>query len=594
MVEVEKKKLDPAVLQLEKEILYFILKDKMFVEEIFQTQCIELDYFQDENIRKIAQIAKDYYESFGNVLVENEFISTIDEAYNQKRIDDIKHAVLLKYFEEVTNPDEIFLADAQFDSKLTNWISAEVAIKTNEIIRRNLQYLNENQGLEARQRLIEELDKLQSLQDSVEGIEILDLVDDADQQIADLIDRRTNQVRGLATGIEKLDKKFNGFEPGTLTLIGGITGSGKSTLMMNFSRSVFKEQQKKVLIISLEMNIRQWSRKYSALDFRADASALVRGNKEKINDAQFEEIVQQIKNRKDEGNQGAYKIISIPAQTKSWPQIVSICQKRFPLFEPDIIFIDQLSLINLGRYSNHKLQDGLGFLTKEIRAYAQKKGIPIVIAVQANRSSISRTKDGKRVVNIDVENVEDSNKVIADADNFLAINPVNGEFKTIINIVKQREGPKEPIEVKANLDYGAIYDENHAYYNATMGLGDLTEEQKAEMESETNLESIQDLEQEMSSGGPEIVDSDVEMPKSDLVSKDKKKSSKSQEDILLDDFDAMSDNDDFFAELEEIKEEKKELFRSIRNGYIIRMNKKEIQDLFEIFCALCNKELGNV
>jgi replicative DNA helicase len=495
----ENNEVDITIINLEKVILYYFLKDKSYIEDVFDTRGIDLDYFTVSILKKTANIIKEYYKNYNSLIVEREFFALIDEAYNSKKIEQAEHAALLDLYEDLKDEDKYNYDDQQYERFLYSWLDAETALKAQDIIKQNLDSLKSYQGIEATKNLSNSLEKVSTVINTKKGggFNVIDIVNDIDEQIDDLKSRRENpdKNRGIPSGIDALDAIFNGFEGGTLTLFGGITGSGKTTLAMNISRNQFELYNKNVLIFSLEMGTKQWARKYNAIDFRVDAKSLVRGDRSKINDDKFEELCERIKTRKEREKEGCYNVISIPAQTQTWPQMISTMNKTYPDKKFDIIFIDQLSLINLGKYSGLKLNDALGFLTKDIRSYSQLNNIPIVLLVQANRSSITRTKDGKRVISIDVENVEDSNKVIADADNFIAINPVDGDLKCLLNVIKQREGPKGSIDLKANQDIGVIYDENSEYFRNFLNHG-MSEEELAEFETDTKLNELDMLEPE--------------------------------------------------------------------------------------------------
>lgn len=485
-----------TIVSCEKQIIYFLLKDKKFLESIIDQQSVTENVFNDPINKKLVEIIRDYYQSYKSLLVEDEMVKIINDLYASKKIDDSESAGLTALFEDLTNPDIYFFEDEQFERVYETWVESSLVPKATEIIKKSIPTLNDNLGLKAIQDIMNGFEKLLVFKTVDEHFDSMDISKDIDFQIEDVVNRREHpeDFRGIPTGIEKLDQQHNGFEKGTLTLIGGITGSGKSTLMMNISKNIFDDLDKNVLIISLEMSKQQWARKYNSLDTGLDSSALLRGNKSVITDSHLTFFMNKLQERRDKKRNGAYIVDTFHAQTQTWSQIISTIEKKHETFKPDIIFVDQLSLIKLNTHGGQiKTNDALGLLTKEIRAYAQIHQVPIVVAVQANRASIVRTKDGKREIHIDVENVEDSHKVVSDADCFLAVNPVeeDADFRVLLKIVKQREGPKASIELKAKLNRCAIFDANSERGKA-IDEWCKSDEEKAEIDNRTAADEIGD------------------------------------------------------------------------------------------------------
>ena len=55
----------------------------------------------------------------------------------------------------------------------------------------------------------------------------------------------------LPTGIGQLDSTIGGWQPGTLTVIGGRQGHGKSTLAMDFTFKLILEYRESKILITL-------------------------------------------------------------------------------------------------------------------------------------------------------------------------------------------------------------------------------------------------------------------------------------------------------------------------------------------------------
>ena len=78
---------DPDVVsRIEKEILWFLLEDVKFIEDIFFVQKVPVELFWDKEVKMIADIILDNYRNHKSLLVRNEFILHIDYLLSAKKI----------------------------------------------------------------------------------------------------------------------------------------------------------------------------------------------------------------------------------------------------------------------------------------------------------------------------------------------------------------------------------------------------------------------------------------------------------------------------------------------------------------------------
>ena len=448
------------LINYEKQIIHYLMKDPSYIEEIFFDRDISLDFFSDNDIRNAANICLKYYKKHKSVLVEEEILNIIDSEIKEGNLEKHESSNIATIFNEAIY--SFTLEKEQFNRVFYEWLNAEVTPIAKKKIEECLPSLNAYKGLEGVSDLIKKLESIYILNVNATGIETINIAEEVEKQIEDIDKRRKNPqcYMGISTGIKALDEIFYGFENGTLNLIGGVTGTGKSTFILNVSKNIYEMSGKNVLIISLEMPISQWARKYNSLDFAVNYSSLLRGDKTLLSDDSWDKVKNKLLLRKSKKQLGSYNVISFPSGVYSWTYITKEIEKRYPNYKPDIIFVDQLSLINLSVFGKNTLKrDALGLLTKQIRSYAQLKRIPIVCAVQANRASIEKKKNGQRVINIEIDNIEDSNQIGADADSFIAVAPISDDL-LLVKTAKQREGPKTSIKLKQKLDVCRIYDEN--------------------------------------------------------------------------------------------------------------------------------------
>jgi len=459
--------------ELENQIIYFILSDPKLLESSILEKGIDVSSFSDEGNRLVSSMAFDYFERFGKCVPKEEFDILINDKLNKKKITQAQHHSSIKAFKRALNLDGE-ITPVQFDRIAYDLVSVVKNTSAREIILKHSGLLNSFKTLDYIDKITGELDKLRINNGELDDIEVLDVYKDIELQIEDLKKRRNDEnARGIPTGIRTLDERFVGFEKRFLTIVAAVINTGKSTFVLNVSRNAAEFFGKKVLIMSLEMPTKQWARKYNALDCWVPYSYLQRGNKTLLPDDEFENFCKRLEERRDKGRSGEYRIISAPASKYSFKELMNLKDKKLPTYKPDIIFIDQLSLIKLP--GKREKKDELGDLTKEIIAYGYIKDIAMVAVAQANRASIRRN-GAKREIDINIENLEDSNKIGADAHNVLALMspPSSGGHRMLLKIVKQRDGETGTFEIASRLDYCAIIDiETEEIGNSSLEDGDL-------------------------------------------------------------------------------------------------------------------------
>lgn len=89
------------------------------------------------------------------------------------------------------------------------------------------------------------------------------------------------EIRGYRTGLHDLDLEMGGLDKGELLILLGYTGSGKSTLMMQFAFEFC--QQGRGLIIPTEMTVAQWKLRMVAYELGCDYMDLYLGKYRDIN-----------------------------------------------------------------------------------------------------------------------------------------------------------------------------------------------------------------------------------------------------------------------------------------------------------------------
>jgi len=159
--------------------------------------------------------------------------------------------------ETTTEDSEFAWSLQQLRELAADKTTGEALTEAMEILRRgktidNQTYQGHN---DARARLLEsfqEIDRELVRQDAPEG----DLADEATEMKADYAERKNARLKGVSSGIrfgiDELDRKIGGLQPGELVLLAGYSSDGKSSLCVQLAWSAAVEQGQNVVFLTTE------------------------------------------------------------------------------------------------------------------------------------------------------------------------------------------------------------------------------------------------------------------------------------------------------------------------------------------------------
>ncbi|MEK8855715.1 replicative DNA helicase [Escherichia coli] len=260
-------------------------------------------------------------------------------------------------------------------------------------------------------------------------------IDDVLPEVVERIECRNQGLeksRTLMTGIDELDAKTGGMEPGDLVFIAARPSMGKTELALDIIDKV-TEQGHGVLLFTMEMaNIQIGERMVSAAGGMPVSRLKSVAHFEDEDWARFSQGVGRMTGRNiwmvDQAN---LTIDEICATTKH--HLI-----KHP--ETALVVVDYLGLIKTRTTGRHDL--AVGEISKGLKGLAKSGGFPLIALSQLSRGVESRPN--KRPMNSDLKN---SGEIEADADIILMLyrdevyNPdTQARGIAEINITKQRNG----------------------------------------------------------------------------------------------------------------------------------------------------------
>lgn len=250
---------------------------------------------------------------------------------------------------------------------------------------------------DARARLLErfqQIDRDLTMQDAPEG----DVREERSDILSDYAERKNARERGTSQGIlfgvDEIDRKVGGMQPGELVLVAGSSSSGKSSFAVQAAWSASVEQKKNVVFLTTETLRPQIRRKLVSrhsklpmfdLPEGLNNRDLKAGTLDTTQEAKLMEVVDDLTNNPSYGH---LYVAQVPrsASLPSLEQRLYRIQRRFQI---DLVIVDYLALLTVDR-RRESTREELSNLMKEAKLLAvtfdNARGVPLLSPWQMNRS----------------------------------------------------------------------------------------------------------------------------------------------------------------------------------------------------------------
>lgn len=251
---------------------------------------------------------------------------------------------------------------------------------------------------DARERLLEsfqEIDRDLVRQDAPEG----DLKDEAADMKADYAQRKSDRERGVSAGIrfgiEELDRKLGGMQPGELILTAGYSSDGKSSLCVQLAWSAAVEQGKNVVFLTTETLRPQIRRKLISRHSLLPQFGVPEGFNNRdlkagtLPEAQEQALMAVIDDLSKNPSYGRIYIAQVPraAGISSIEQRLLRIQRKFNI---ELVIMDYLALL-ISERKRQTMREELSGVLKDSKllsvGFDNGRGVPFVSPWQVTRAS---------------------------------------------------------------------------------------------------------------------------------------------------------------------------------------------------------------
>jgi replicative DNA helicase len=257
------------------------------------------------------------------------------------------------------------------------------------------------------------------------------------KKAVDRIDELFNSegsITGLSTGYADLDDKTSGLQPSDLVIVAGRPSMGKTSFAMNVVEHAVLNQDKPILVFSMEMPADQLIMRMLSSIGRIDQTRIRNGRLENEDWPKLSAAVSKLKDR-------PLFIDDTPALTPT--EIRSRARRVMrDSGQLGMIMIDYMQLMQVAGSTDGRTAE-ISEISRSLKAIAKEFNCPMVALSQLNRSLEQRPN--KRPINSDLR---ESGAIEQDADLIMFIyrdevyneeSPDKGVAEIIIG--KQRNGP---------------------------------------------------------------------------------------------------------------------------------------------------------
>lgn len=285
-------------------------------------------------------------------------------------------------------------------------------------------------------------------------------------------------IMGISTGITDLDRMTDGLMGPRLYVFGGLPGSGKTSLALQIAEFVAIEQAKETLIFTQEMGgvelmVRTICRR-AEIDLQRTRDGFMGRND-----------IPNISRKACEVTESRLFLDETPGLTTA--QFRARCRGHKMRHDTKLIVVDYLQLMHgVSKAARDNRQQEIAEISGTLKAVAKELNVPVIVLAQLKRDAEDRKGPPK------LADLRESGAIGQDADFVGLLHALDSgkksgkakesakadfedddggdegpQFNTILNVVKQRQGPVGEIKLNFTKKYtrfenvtGALYSNN--------------------------------------------------------------------------------------------------------------------------------------
>lgn len=258
-------------------------------------------------------------------------------------------------------------------------------------------------------------------------------------EMFDVIDQVTTQRRpltGLDTGLASVNRATRGLQPGSLVLLAGRPGTGKSALAMQMA--LHASQLEPVLFFSLEMSNREQGFRAASMLGRVDSHRLQSGH---INEAEQRQVQRALESL------GTRQLLFDDTGSLTVLQVRSRARRQKARGGLGLLVLDYLQLLTHGKADSR--EQAVAGTSRAMKQLARELNIPCLVLCQLSRQA-EASKDQRPMLS----HLRESGSLEQDADLVMLIHKPPAQSNGAVAasgvqllIAKNRNGPLAEIDL---------------------------------------------------------------------------------------------------------------------------------------------------
>lgn len=290
-------------------------------------------------------------------------------------------------------------------------------------------------------------------------------------QMSDSIDELLDEIQSandgvndkqLGTGLVDVDALMKGLRKGTLNIVAGRPGSGKSLMANMIARQASIEHEGSALIFSLEMSNKELTKRMLAAvaEVTLDDIESARAVQNQEGSLKTGKALKQIQ-------EADIRVCDRP--NLEFAKMCAIARYQHRANPIKVMIVDYIGLVSLG--DNKRIQNRnqeLGHISRGLKQLAKELDIPIVALAQLNRGI-----EGRSNAMPTMSDLRDSGEIEQDADVILICHRRDDEHgrsgKTLAEVVKCRHGQVGGTVIQMQGHYARFVNAAAGDYDAVNG-----------------------------------------------------------------------------------------------------------------------------
>ncbi len=386
-------KILPNSMEAEQALLGCVLLDSDAQLEILNK--IQKEDFYTESHKKI-------YDSMLNVYMKNipvDFVTLTTQLEVDKNMELVGGVDYISYLTNVVPSAANFGYYMQIVK--ANSIRRHLILEAQNIINNTFETEDSDMAMQVAEKKIFEL----SQKESASELELVGkpggVLTNVLKQISELAENK-GKMRGIPTGYKDFDAITNGLQKSDLILLAARPGVGKTSFAMNIAVNAAVNDGKKVAIFDLEMSKEQLMQRALSSLAKVNLGHVLKGD---MDSEEWKRIWTAEKKL-------AQSSIYVDDSSMVTPfEIISKCRKLKMTDGLDLIVIDYLQLMTMGKNTRDSRNQEVSDITRTLKIAAKELNVPIILLSQLSRAV--EIREEHRPV---LSDLRDSGSIEQDAD----------------------------------------------------------------------------------------------------------------------------------------------------------------------------------